>query len=139
MHDRDIAVPCEDSVLTVEAGAVQPIRRSRGYAPLPVLLGGPSPSVLAVGAEVKNTFCLTRQEFAFCSGHLGDMGTLESRRAFETAVAQMSALHDVRPELVVADEHPGTRPELGGGLQCPHRSPARDRATPPRARRGPRR
>jgi len=107
MHDRDIAVPCEDSVLTVGAGAVQPIRRSRGYAPLPVLLGGQSPSVLAVGAEVKNTFCLTRQEFAFCSGHLGDMGTLESRRAFETAVAQMSALHDVRPELVVADEHPG--------------------------------
>lgn len=107
MHDRDIAVPCEDSVLTVADGAVQPIRRSRGYAPLPVLLDGPGPAVLAVGAEVKNTFCLTRQEFAFCSGHLGDMGTLESRRAFETAVAQLSALHAVHPDLVVADEHPG--------------------------------
>ncbi|MFM1722649.1 carbamoyltransferase HypF [Rhodococcus sp. PAM 2766] len=107
MHDRDIAVPCEDSVLTVVDGAVQPIRRSRGYAPLPVLLDGPGPTVLAVGAEVKNTFCLTRQEFAFCSGHLGDMGTLESRRAFETAVAQLSALHAVRPDLVVADDHPG--------------------------------
>ncbi|MCA1005183.1 carbamoyltransferase HypF [Rhodococcus hoagii] len=107
MHDRDIAVPCEDSVLTVVDGAVQPIRRSRGHAPLPVLLDAPGPTVLAVGAEVKNTFCLTRQEFAFCSGHLGDMGTLESRRAFETAVAQLSALHAVRPDLVVADEHPG--------------------------------
>lgn len=107
MHDRDIAVPCEDSVLTVVDGEVQPIRRSRGYAPLPVLLDDAGPTVLAVGAEVKNTFCLTRQDFAFCSGHLGDMGTLESRRAFETAVAQLSALHAVRPDLVVADEHPG--------------------------------
>ncbi|RVW09452.1 carbamoyltransferase HypF [Prescottella agglutinans] len=107
MHDRDIAVPCEDSVLTVVDGAVSPIRRSRGYAPLPVLLDRPGPTVLAVGAEVKNTFCLTRQDFAFCSGHLGDMGSLESRRAFDDSVAQLSALHDVRPELVVADDHPG--------------------------------
>ncbi|WP_433607709.1 carbamoyltransferase HypF [Prescottella agglutinans] len=107
MHDRDIAVPCEDSVLTVVDGAASPIRRSRGYAPLPVLLGRPGPTVLAVGAEVKNTFCLTRQDFAFCSGHLGDMGSLESRRVFDDSVAQLSALHGVRPELVVADEHPG--------------------------------
>ncbi|WP_430334316.1 carbamoyltransferase HypF [Rhodococcus sp. ACT016] len=107
MHDRDIAVPCEDSVLTVVDGAPSPIRRSRGYVPVPVMLDGPGPTVLAVGAEVKNTFCLTRQDFAFCSGHLGDMGSLESRRAFDTSVAQLSALHDVRPELIVADEHPG--------------------------------
>ncbi|WP_107986661.1 carbamoyltransferase HypF [Rhodococcus sp. OK519] len=107
LHDRDIAVPCEDSVLTVVDGEVQPIRRSRGYAPLPLLLDGPGPTVLAVGAEVKNTFCLTRGDFAFCSGHLGDMGSLESRQAFEHAVAQLTALQDVCPELVVADEHPG--------------------------------
>ncbi|MCL2535136.1 MAG: carbamoyltransferase HypF [Nocardiaceae bacterium] len=107
MHDRDIAVPCEDSVLTVIDGAPAPIRRSRGYAPLPVLLDRPGPTVLAVGAEVKNTFCLTRQDYAFCSGHLGDMGSLESRRAFDGSVAHLSALHDVRPELIVADDHPG--------------------------------
>ncbi|GAB2635032.1 carbamoyltransferase HypF [Prescottella soli] len=107
MHDRDIAVPCEDSVLTVVDGTASPIRRSRGYAPLPVLLDRPGPTVLAVGAEVKNTFCLTRQDFAFCSGHLGDMGSLESRHVFDDSVAQLSALHGVRPDLVVADEHPG--------------------------------
>ncbi|QBJ98626.1 carbamoyltransferase HypF [Rhodococcus sp. ABRD24] len=107
MHDRDIVTPCEDSVVTVVDDAVLPVRRSRGYVPLPIVLDHPGPTVLAVGAELKNTFCLTRQDFAFCSGHLGDMGSLESRRAFESSVERMMSLHDVRPELVVADEHPG--------------------------------
>ncbi|WP_238072021.1 carbamoyltransferase HypF, partial [Rhodococcus zopfii] len=118
VHDRQIAVPCEDSVVAVvherndtthtrDGDREAPIRRSRGYAPMPVLLGEASPPVLAVGAELKNTFCLTRQEYAFCSAHLGDMGSLESRRAFETSVARLTALHRVTPELVVADAHPG--------------------------------
>ena len=107
LHDRKIAVPCEDSVLTVTDGAVLPIRRSRGYAPLPVLLPEPGPVVLAVGAEVKNTFCLTRENYAFCSAHLGDMGSLESQRAFESSVAQLTTLHRVTPQLLVADDHPG--------------------------------
>ncbi|MCK8673146.1 carbamoyltransferase HypF [Rhodococcus sp. HM1] len=108
VHDRPIAVPCEDSVVAVVHGDREsPIRRSRGYAPMPVLLDRPSPPVLAVGAELKNTFCLTRQEYAFCSAHLGDMGSLESRRAFETSVERLTALHRVTPELVVADAHPG--------------------------------
>ncbi|TSE00958.1 carbamoyltransferase HypF [Skermania sp. ID1734] len=107
MHDRDIAVPCEDSVLAVSAGREVPIRRSRGFAPLPVLLDSPAPVVLSVGAELKNTFCLTRQDFAFCSAHLGDMGTLESQRAFERSVEQLTTMHRVTPELVVADDHPG--------------------------------
>ncbi|GAA4488289.1 carbamoyltransferase HypF [Rhodococcus olei] len=107
MHDRDIAVPCEDSVVAVSGGAEVPLRRSRGYAPMPVLLQQPGPVVLAVGGEVKNTFCLTRQDFAFCSAHLGDMGTVDSRRAFEASVARLTALHRVAPEVVVADAHPG--------------------------------
>ncbi|MBJ8348458.1 carbamoyltransferase HypF [Antrihabitans sp. YC2-6] len=107
LHDRPIAVPCEDSVLTTSRGRVVPIRRSRGFAPLPVALPAPGPVVLAVGAEVKNTFCLTRQDYAFCSAHLGDMGSLESQRAFERSVEQMTAMHAVTPELVVADDHPG--------------------------------
>ncbi|WP_416062555.1 carbamoyltransferase HypF [Rhodococcus indonesiensis] len=107
MHDRDIAVPCEDSVVAVADGVELPLRRSRGFAPMPVLLGGAAPVVLAVGGEVKNTFCLTRQDYAFCSAHLGDMGTVESRRAFEASVAQLIALHRVTPEVVVADAHPG--------------------------------
>ncbi|WP_051637391.1 carbamoyltransferase HypF [Rhodococcus sp. UNC363MFTsu5.1] len=107
MHDRDIAVPCEDSVLAVSEDREVPIRRSRGYAPLPIPLPSPGPVVLAVGAEVKNTFCLTREDLAFCSAHLGDMGTLESRRAFETSVRQLTTMHRAAPALIVADDHPG--------------------------------
>ena len=107
MHDRRIAVPCEDSVLSVDGDTVLPIRRSRGYAPLPVVLPEHSPEVLAVGAEIKNTFCITRQDYAFCSAHLGDMGSLESLRAFETSVQQLTHLHGISPEAVIADAHPG--------------------------------
>jgi hydrogenase maturation protein HypF len=106
MHDREIAVPCDDSVVAVWDGTELPVRRSRGFAPLPVALPGPGPVALAVGAEVKNTFCLTRQDFAFCSGHLGDMGSLESQQAFGASVRQLTALHQATPEIVVADDHP---------------------------------
>ena len=107
MHDRRIAVPCEDSVVTVHDGAELPIRRSRGYAPLPVVLEGAGPAVLAVGGEIKNTFAVTRGDLAFCSAHLGDMGSLESQQAFGQSVAQLTTLHGVLPELIVSDEHPG--------------------------------
>lgn len=107
MHDREIAVPCDDSVVAVEGQHEIPVRRSRGFAPLPVALPDGGPVTLAVGAEAKNTFCLTRDDFAFCSGHLGDMGSLESQRAFEASVHQLTALCGATPEMVVADDHPG--------------------------------
>ncbi|HWM74814.1 MAG TPA: carbamoyltransferase HypF [Nocardioides sp.] len=107
IHDREIAVPCDDSVVAVGAEGELPVRRSRGFAPLPVRLAGAGPVTLAVGGEVKNTFCLAREDMAFCSGHLGDMGNLETLQAFEVAVGQLLALHASAPELVVADDHPG--------------------------------
>jgi hydrogenase maturation protein HypF len=112
-HDRAIHVPCDDSVVRVvkDAGAGRelPIRRSRGYAPLPVDLGpdGPgAPSVLAVGGEVKNTFCLTDGPRAYMSGHIGDMATWETLRAFERAVGQLSEIRGA-PARLAADLHPG--------------------------------
>ena len=60
-----------------------------------------------MGAEIKNTFCVTRGDLAFCSAHIGDMGSIESQQAFARSVDQLLALHGVRPELVVADNHPG--------------------------------
>lgn len=105
-HDRPVHVPCDDSVVRVVDGRELPVRRSRGYAPLPVDLGRELPSVLAVGGELKNTFCLTQGRLAYCSAHIGDMGTLETLRAFERSVAQLGALRG-EPGRLAADLHPG--------------------------------
>jgi len=107
MHDRAIAVPCEDSVVGMVDGEEVPVRRSRGFAPLPILLPDGGPTTLGVGAEVKNTFCLARDELAFCSGHVGDMGSLESQDAFARSVDQLVRLRRAEPVLLVADRHPG--------------------------------
>ncbi len=124
-HGRPIQVPCDDSVVRVVDGGELPIRRSRGYAPLPVDLGRaahagsfgraalpgdrgrPAEAILAVGGELKNTFCVTDGERAFCSAHVGDMGGLATLRAFERSVDQLTALHAVRPVRLVSDAHPG--------------------------------
>jgi hydrogenase maturation protein HypF len=105
-HNRPIHVPCDDSVVRVVDGAELPIRRSRGYAPLPVDLGRDGPAVLAVGGELKNTFCLTDGSRAYMSGHIGDMETLETLRAFERAVGQLSEIRH-QPVRFAADLHPG--------------------------------
>ena len=108
-HDRPIHVPCDDSVVRVVGDSEDvhelPIRRSRGFAPLPVDLGRRGPAVLAVGGELKNTFCLTDGALAYCSAHVGDMGTLETLRAYERAVGQLTALRG-RPTRLAADLHP---------------------------------
>jgi hydrogenase maturation protein HypF len=105
-HDRPIHVPCDDSVVRVVDGRELPIRRSRGYAPLPVDIGCAAPSVLAVGGELKNTFCLTDGARAYLSGHVGDMATWEALRAFERAVGQLSEIRGA-PTRLAADLHPG--------------------------------
>jgi hydrogenase maturation protein HypF len=109
-HDRPIHVPCDDSVVRVirDYGLVSelPIRRSRGYAPLPIELGREGPAVLAVGGELKNTFCLTDGSRAYMSGHIGDMATWETLRAFERAVGQLSEIRRT-PVRLAADLHPG--------------------------------
>jgi hydrogenase maturation protein HypF len=105
-HDRPIHVPCDDSVVRVVDNRELPIRRSRGYAPLPVDLGRDCPAVLAVGGELKNTFCLTDGSRAYLSGHIGDMETLETLQAFERAVGQLSEIRH-KPVRLAADLHPG--------------------------------
>jgi len=112
-HDRPIHVPCDDSVVRVvrdrELASVLPIRRSRGYAPLPIdiaCVGRAGPAVLAVGGELKNTFCLTDGSRAYLSGHIGDMATWETLRAFERAVGQLSEIRG-NPLRLAADLHPG--------------------------------
>jgi hydrogenase maturation protein HypF len=107
LHDRDIHVVCDDSVVRTLRDRELPIRRSRGYAPLPVRLPFTGPSVLAVGGELKATFCLTKGGRAYLSQHIGDMENLETLGAFERALGQMLRLFRVDPEAVVCDLHPG--------------------------------
>jgi hydrogenase maturation protein HypF len=107
LHDRPIHVPCDDSVVRVSGGRELPIRRSRGYAPLPLNLPVPSEPVLAVGGELKNTFCLARGGVAWMGQHIGDMGRLETLEAFERSTEQFSGFYQVHPKQVVADAHPG--------------------------------
>ena len=95
-------MPCDDSVIRVFENKELLIRRSRGYAPFPVEL----PPILAVGGELKATFCLAKDEFAFMSQHIGDMENLETLRAFEKSVEQMRRLFRVEPEIVAFDKHP---------------------------------
>lgn len=107
LHDRRIVAPCDDSVVRVAAGEVLPLRRARGYAPLPVPLGGDGPTVLALGADLKSAACVAVGPRAWMTQHVGDMGALESLEALEAAVGHLLALLGVRPAIVAADLHPG--------------------------------
>jgi len=107
VHDRPIHVPCDDSVVRVEAGHELPVRRSRGYAPLPVRLPFESVPLVAAGGELKNTFCLAAGRDAWMSQHIGDMGSVHTLAAFKRSVRQFAGMYRVNPELVVADAHPG--------------------------------
>ncbi len=107
VHDRAIHVPCDDSVVRVDDGVELPIRRSRGYAPLPVRLPFEVAPLLAMGGELKNTFCLASGRHAWVSQHIGDMGSLETLAAFERSVGQFGEMYQVAAKRVVADAHPG--------------------------------
>ncbi len=113
-HDRPIHQPCDDSVVRVVGGRLLPLRRARGYAPIPIDVppvrgsADPSPTgpVLAAGAELKNTFCLLTGGQAAVSQHIGDMENLATLDAFDAAVARTLDLHRAEPTTIVADAHP---------------------------------
>ncbi|MFG3089404.1 carbamoyltransferase HypF [Streptomyces antibioticus] len=108
-HDRAIHVPCDDSVVRVCDGEPLVLRRSRGYAPLPLTLPLPVGPALAVGGDLKNAFCLGAGDRAWLSAHIGDMDDLGTQRAFAHAVGQLESITGVRPERLAADRHPGYR------------------------------
>ncbi|MFI5040279.1 MAG: carbamoyltransferase HypF [Acidimicrobiales bacterium] len=106
-NDRPIHVPCDDSVVRVVDGRVQPVRRSRGYAPLPVHLPVEVAPTLAVGGELKNTFCLASGRHAWVSQHLGDIENLETLDAFRRCVDGFRRMYGIAPTRWAADGHPG--------------------------------
>ncbi len=106
-HNRDIKRRCDDSVVKVVGGFPLPVRRSRGYAPMPITLPFKlRRKVLAVGGMLKNTFALAFEDKVFISQHVGDVENLETLRAFEQMVYDLMELYEFEPELVVCDMHP---------------------------------
>jgi hydrogenase maturation protein HypF len=106
LHDRGIYAKYDDSVYVVEQGTPRAVRRARGYAPYPVFLPFKARPVLACGAEEKNTFCLTRDEHAFVSQHIGDMENEETLQHFEETIGLYKKLFRIEPEVVAYDLHP---------------------------------
>jgi len=106
LHNRDIFARYDDSVYMVEDGKPQALRRARGYAPYPIFLPFKSRQILACGAELKNTFCLTKDEHAFLSQHIGDMENEETLGHFESTIELYERLFRIEPEIMAYDMHP---------------------------------
>lgn len=111
-NDRPIVTRSDDSVMdfiTVD-GRRQPymIRRSRGYAPLPYAVSKKMKGqVLAIGGELKNTFCVGKGQIFYPSAYVGDLADVRTTKALKEAVVRMLTLLKIRPQVVACDLHPG--------------------------------
>lgn len=107
VHDREIHMRTDDSVVRVAGKRPYPIRRSRGYAPAPLRVAESfGKHVLACGGELKNTFCVAKDRHAFMSHHIGDLENYETLRSFREGIEHFCRLFDVKPEVVAYDLHP---------------------------------
>ena len=106
VHNRDIYSRYDDSVVMVERGTGQLVRRARSYAPYPIHLPFDARQVLGCGAEEKNTFCLTKDNYAFVSQHIGDMENMETLEHFDATISLYRRLFHTEPEVIAYDLHP---------------------------------
>ena len=106
LHNRDIYARYDDSVYLVLDEVPRPIRRARGYAPYPIFLPFKLRQILACGAEEKNTFCLSKDDHAFISQHIGDMENEETLEHFENTIELYKKLFRITPEIIAYDMHP---------------------------------
>jgi hydrogenase maturation protein HypF len=108
VHDRPIATRSDDSVARIVAGAPMLLRRARGFvpAPLPVPIRFAAP-VLAVGGQLKNTFCLGIDGLATLGPHVGDLDDLATYESFTAMIDRCERFLGVRPAVVAHDLHPG--------------------------------
>jgi hydrogenase maturation protein HypF len=96
----------DDSILKHTAGHKRYIRRSRGFVPIPIFLNRPVPAILACGAELKNTICLTKGDKAFLSQHIGDLENMMTLDFFKLTVAHLQRILEIQPEIIACDMHP---------------------------------
>jgi len=106
VHNRPIVRYVDDSIARVQLGRELVLRRARGYAPLPVTLPEAVPSVVAVGAHLKNTVAVSVDRQVFISQHIGDLETPQALAAFTHVLESLETLYGVRPVAVAADLHP---------------------------------
>lgn len=106
VHDREINIRCDDSVVRVYKGKEYFIRRSRGYAPFPVKLSFDLKPMLACGAEQKASFCVSKGRYAFLSQHIGDLKNHETLNHYENQVDTFKKLFRIDPEIIACDLHP---------------------------------
>jgi len=105
-HARQIVVRADDSVMRIMDGAPAFIRRARGFVPEPIDLGVEGPSVLAAGADLKNTITLTRGREAFVSQYVGDLDDRDTIRFRNETIAHLKSILAIEPEIVACDLHP---------------------------------
>lgn len=106
VHNRPIHMRVDDSVIRLVEEQPYFTRRSRGYAPDPIRVENDLPEMLACGAELKNTFCLSRDHYAFVSHHIGDLENYETLKSFEEGISHYQRLFRIKPQSLVADLHP---------------------------------
>ncbi len=106
VHNRDILVRCDDSIVMVAGKKQQILRRSRGFVPRPVELAESFPDVLALGPQLKATQCILKGKFAFLSPHLGDLETPQARDFFSESLTLMQRITETNPSVIACDYHP---------------------------------
>ncbi len=107
LNNRDIYFRADDSIVRFQAGKPRFIRRSRGYVPLPVLLNKKMPKILGCGAGLKNTICLTRNNYVFLSQHIGDMDNVRAYDFYQNSIDHLKKIFDIVPDIIAHDMHPG--------------------------------
>ena len=106
-HDRKIRIRADDSVMDFYEDKPYMIRRSRGYAPLPFMVSTPyQGQVLAIGGELKNSFCIGVDNRFYPSPYVGDLEDLRTVKALRETVGRLETLLEVEPEIVCCDMHP---------------------------------
>jgi len=106
MHDRPIYMRIDDSVVTMLREKPYLVRRARGFAPQQLRLPWEAMPLLATGTELKNTFCLTRERYAFVSHYIGDLENQETLSAFEQAIPHYEHVFRIQPKALACDLHP---------------------------------
>ncbi|MFP4048575.1 MAG: carbamoyltransferase HypF [Desulfovermiculus sp.] len=108
LHNRDILVRCDDSVLRTLPERKDPLilRRARGFAPSPIRMAQPGPCVLGLGPELKTTVCLTKEDQAFISQHIGDLNNLASFDYYQDTIEHLQDILQIAPQALITDLHP---------------------------------